>query len=52
MDNLIAKFPKEPKDDKKRQNQVRFNERGNRAPGKESNNSDDNNDQRIYADMA
>ena len=30
VDNLIYKLPKPPKDNKKRQKNVRFNERGNR----------------------
>ena len=33
-DNVITKFPKRPKDNKKRQNQVRFIGRGNLASQK------------------
>ena len=43
---------KPPKDNEKRQKQVRLTERGNRASKKESNNSDNDNDQKIYASMA
>ena len=31
VDNLIDKYPKSPKDNKKKGNNDRFNERGNRA---------------------
>ena len=40
--------PNPPKDNEKRQKQVRFNERGNRA----CNNSENKDDQKIYASMA
>ena len=43
---------KPPKDNEKRQKQVRLTERGNRASKNESNNSDNDNDQKIYASMA
>ena len=46
-DNLISKYPKPPKNEK-RQNQVRFNEKVNLA----CENSKNNNDQKIYASMA
>ena len=52
IDHLIAKFLKPPKDNKKRQKNVRFNEIGNRESQKESENGDDDNDQYIYAYMA
>ena len=45
---MIAKFPKPPKYNEKRRNQVRFNEKGNRA----CNNGEDNNDHKIYACIA
>ena len=45
---MIAKCPKPPKDNEKRQKQVRFNERGNRACDNGRNNSN----QKIYASMA
>ena len=41
-----------PKDNQKRQNQVRFSEKGNRASQKECNNGGNNNNQKIYASMA
>ena len=44
---MIAKFPKPPKDNEKRQNQVHFNEKGNRACDK----GKDNDDHNIYASM-
>ena len=47
-DHLITKFPKPPKENEKRQKQVRFNEKGNCACGNVENNSD----QKIYAYMA
>ena len=47
-DHLIAKCPNPPKDNEKRQNQVRFNEKGNRA----RDSSEHNSDQKIYASMA
>ena len=46
--HIIAKCPKPPKDNEKRQKQVLFNEKGNRACG----NSKNNNDKKIYASMA
>ena len=45
---MIAKFTKPPKDNEKRRNQVRFNEKGNRA----CDNGENNSDQNIYASMA
>ena len=48
QDHLIAKFPKPPKEKYKRQNKVRFNEKGNRACDNGKNNSN----QEIYAFMA
>ena len=51
-DHLIAKIPKLPKDNQKRQKQVRFSERVNCASQKEYNNGENNNDQKIYASMA
>ena len=47
-DHPIEKCPKPPKKDKKRRNQVHFNEKGNRACDNGKNNSD----QRVYASMA
>ena len=38
-DHLIATFPKPPKDNEKRKNQVRFNEKGIRAYDNSKNNS-------------
>ena len=52
VDHLIAKFPKTPKDNKQRWKQVRINKRGKRASQKECKNSDNDNDQNIYASMA
>ena len=46
--NLIAKCPEPPKDNKKRRKQVSFNEKVNRACDNDKNNSDQN----IYASMA
>ena len=46
--HLIVKFPKPSKDNEKRREQVRFNEKGNRACDNGKNNSDQN----IYASMA
>ena len=46
--HMIAKFPNPPKDNEKRQRQVRFNEKGNRA----CDNGEDNDDHKIYASMA
>ena len=51
MDNLIVKCPKPPKDNKKRQKQVRFNERSIRVSQKESKNFDNDNNQKIYVSM-
>ena len=45
---MIAKFPNPPKDDEKRQKQVLFNEKANRA----CDNGEDNYDHKIYASMA
>ena len=42
---MIEKFPKPPKDKEKRQRQVRFNEKGNRA----CDNGKNNDDHKIYA---
>ena len=39
-DHLIAKCPNPPKDNKKRQKQVRFNDKGNRARDNRKNTSD------------
>ena len=47
-DHIIAKFPKPPKDNEEWRRQVRFNEKGNRA----CNNSENNDDHKIYASMA
>ena len=47
-DHMIAKCPKPPKDNEKRQRQVRFNEKGKSA----RDNGEDNNDHKIYASMA
>ena len=52
VDNLIAKYPKLHKYNKKLQKQVRFNERNNCAPQKEPENGDKYNYQKIYASMA
>ena len=46
--HMIAKFPNPPKDNEKRQRQVRFYEKGNRA----CNNGKNNDDHKIYASMA
>ena len=45
---MIAKCPKPPKDNEKRRNQVRFNEKCNRA----CNNGKNDDDHKIYASMA
>ena len=45
---MIKKCPKPQKDNEKRRNQLRFNEKVNRA----CNNGEDNNDHKIYASMA
>ena len=47
-DHIIAKFPKPPKDNEKRQNQVRFHEKGNRA----CDNGENNDDHKIFISMA
>ena len=47
-DHMIAKYPKLPKDNEKRRNQVRFNEKVNHA----CNSGENNSDQKIYASMA
>ena len=47
-DHLIKKCPKPQKENEKRRNQVRFNEKVNRARNNDKNNSD----QKIYASMA
>ena len=46
--HIIAKCPKPPKDNEKRRKQVRFNEKGNHA----CNDSENNNDHKIYVYMA
>ena len=45
---MIAKCPKPKKYNNKQRNQVRFNEKGNRA----CENGENNSDQKIYASMA
>ena len=47
-DHLIAKCPKPPKYNEKKQKQVSFNEKGDRA----CNNGKNNSDQKIYTYMA
>ena len=47
-DHMITKYPKPPKYNGKRQRQVRFNEKGNRA----CDNIENSNDHNIYAYMA
>ena len=47
-DHMIAKCPNLPKDNEKRQKQVHFNERVNRA----CDNGEDNDDHKIYVSMA
>ena len=47
-DHMIAKYPKSPKYNEKRQRQVRFNEKGNRA----CDNGKNNDDHKIYSYMA
>ena len=47
-DHIIAKCPKPPKYNEKRQRQVRFIKKGNRA----CNNDKNNNDNKIYSSMA
>ena len=44
---MIAKCPNPPKDNEKRRNQVRFNEKGNRA----CDNDEENDGHKIYASM-
>ena len=46
--HLIAKCPKPPRDNERRQKQVCLNEKGNRA----YNNCENNSNQKIYASMA
>ena len=48
QDHLIAKYPKPPKENEKRQKQVCFNENLNRA----CDNGKNNNDQKIYTSLA
>ena len=45
---MIVKCPNTPKDNEKRQKQVRFIEKGNRA----CDNGEDNDDHKIYASMS
>ena len=52
VDHLIAKCPKPPKYDDRLRDTIHFNERGNCAPEKESENSDYDNNKKIYASMA
>ena len=47
-DHMIAKCPKPPRDNERRQKQVCLNEKGNRA----CNNSENSDDHKIYAYMA
>ena len=47
-DNMIAKCPKTPKYNEKRQRQVHFNEKDNRA----CDNGENNDDHKIYTSMA
>ena len=47
-DHMITTCPKPPKDNEKRQKQVRFNEKGNCA----CDNGENNDDHKIYAYMA
>ena len=47
-DHMIAKCPKPPKNNEKRQKQVHFNEKGNRA----CDNGKHKSDHKIYASMA
>ena len=48
QDHIIEKYPKPPKENQKRQKQVRFNEKGNCA----CDNGENNSDQNIYASIA
>ena len=50
--HLIAKCPKPPKDNEKRRNQVSFDERGNHALQKESDNGDNDKNKKIHSYMA
>ena len=52
VDHLIYKSPKTPKYNKKRKKQVCFNERGNSTLQRKPENSDDDNDKKIYALMS
>ena len=52
VDRLIAKCPIPFKDNKKLRKTVRFNERGNHASQIYSEDSDNYNNQKIYASMA
>ena len=45
---MIAKCPKPPKDSEKRRKSEKYKEKGNRA----CDNSDDDNDLKVYASMA
>ena len=47
-DHMIAKFSKPPKDNEKRRRQVCLNKKGNHA----CDNSENNDDHKIYASMA
>ena len=47
-DHLISKCPKPPKENEKQRNQVRFNDKCNRA----CKNGENNSNQKIYASMA
>ena len=47
-DHMIAKCPKPPKDSEKRRKSEKYKEKGNRA----CDNSDDDNDLKVYASMA
>ena len=47
VDHMIAKFPKPPEDSEKRRKSEKSKEKGNRA----CNNSDDENDHKVYAYM-
>ena len=48
VDNLITKVPKPPKYNEKGQKNILFNERVNRASQKQSDNSDNDNNQKIH----
>ena len=52
VDDIIAKCTKPHKDNRKLRKTARFNEKGNSASQKESENDDDDNYYRIYAYMA